>query len=72
MQKGNETYEVRITEACAYCPETGPKETLKPGDERTMAGDDAFNIVSSGRGVFVNPDDVPSSLKGSHSPGRAK
>ena len=62
--QGNETYAVRIIEACLYCPETGPRETLKSGDERSMAGDDAFNIVSSGRGVFIDPESVPSSLKG--------
>jgi hypothetical protein len=71
MEKDN-TYRVRITEACRYCPQDGVARTVEAGDVIDMAGADAFNVVGSNRGVFVDPDKVPSSLKGEHSPGRAK
>lgn len=62
-QQQEQFYQVRITEPVRYVPEGGVRETLQPGDERTMAGADAFNIVGSGRGVFIDPTEVPN-LKG--------
>jgi hypothetical protein len=62
--QGNETYDVRIIEPCRFVPENGKRETLPIGEVRAMAGEDAFNVVASGRGVFVNPDSVPNELKG--------
>ena len=61
--QSEDNYTVRITEPCRYCPEGKEPQNLAAGDEIDMAGADAFNIVSSGRGRFINPEAVPSNLK---------
>ena len=61
--QAEDNYTVRITEPCRYCPEGKEPQNLAAGDEIDMAGADAFNIVSSGRGRFINPEAVPNSFK---------
>ncbi len=65
MQPNQEpkTYRVRITDPCRYCPEGGKSRELEVGDEVDMQPEDAHNVVSSGRGVFVKPDEVTNTLK---------
>lgn len=57
-----DTYRVRITEPTVIAPVGQDREHVAVGTVVEVPADDAFNLVSSGKGVIVNGE-LPNSPK---------